>query len=1838
MKRRIYSGSLFGLLLTILLLIHIPQKGSAQWSNDPTVNTPVCNQADGQSGSCAVSDGSDGVIAAWLDARSSQTRIYAQRLNASGVAQWTAGGVLICSQDGGKQDLVIVGDGSGGAIVAWQDYRNDANYPADPEGDIFAQRIDANGNVQWSGTGVAICTATWNQSLPAIISDGAGGAIITWMDGRTGNDHVYAQRINGSGSVQWTTDGVAICTQGYYQRYPDIASDGSGGAIITWRDQRIYNVYEIYAQRISASGTVQWTTDGVVVCNAGGNQGDPVIIPDGSGGAVIAWDDPRNYATQGTDIYAQRINANGQPQWTTNGVAICTASGDQFTPAIATDGTGGAIVTWTDQNFNIFARRIQGNGNTLWTANGVAICTEGSMQWYPRIIPDDFNGAIITWEDKRSGNWDIYAMRVDGGGTPQWTTNGVAISRPSGDQKFTNAMPLQHGDDHIVKAGTCGAIVVWDDGRTYYGDIYAQRVFCSGALSAGGIIVDVPNGGESWNAGSTRYIRWHTSDFSGNVNISISFTGSSPQNWQVISTNETNDGSFQWVVPNNPSSNCYIRISDAADGNPYDLSDSPFTITGGGTETIALDVPNGGENWQIGTLHYIVWHTQNYNDPVRIEYSTDGGASYTVIENSYSGAPSYAWTIPNAPSTQCAVKISDPTDASPFDISNAVFTISTGGGGTSSIVVDVPNGGEDWQMGTTHYIVWHTQNYTGPVNIEYSDDGGANYISIESSYTGSPSYQWTIPNTPSANCIVRVAEPTSNDPVDASDAAFTISTGTTNNTPAGQNVLVDLGGSCYAEFQNIIQEGNTELVIAPEGPPPTDGYYMFPSASTLYYQISTSAIYDDTIEITLNYNDESITIEQEARLKLFVYNEDGERWDLIMTFLDTENNYIGGLVTHLSTFAIMLEAEAEEPSSYTVTNTLDEGDGSLRKALQDAAADTGVIMINFNIPKSDPGFDGDAGVWTILPQSDLPGVGGIYLIIDGASQSAFLGEDTNPFGPEIQISGSQAGETASGIFISYGKIEILHIIINDFGEAGIYLDNVAFGQVAGCFIGTGPDGWENAGNGRGILAQNNCRNINIVPFDTIPNVISGNVNGGIAFWDTCNNNLVSGNIIGLTSNHTEVVGGASGNGIEFFRSDSNLIGGNWIGGNDDGISIWESSDNLITGNLIGTDSDWTIDFFNSGNGIAIGGGSENNRIEGNAVGNNSLDGIRIYSSSDMYNRISENSISRNESKGINLLEGANGGIAAPQFTNVSESQITGTAPSKSVIEIFTDEDDEGQIFQGAVMADPTGNFNWIGTLAGPYDSITATATDTMGNTSEFALYRPGEGPSDYVVTNTQDTGPGSLRQVLSDAFNDTGVVSITFQIPKTDPGFNADSGVWTISPQSAYNTMYNKHVLIDGMSQSAFIGEDSNPYGPEIEINGENAGENTSGLTLTWSSLELTHLIINRFSSSGVYLYGVSEALIAGCYIGTGPTGSEEAGNLTGIYAYDRCRNIHIVPLDTIPNVISGNKEYEILFEDTCTNSVVAGNTIGLNRSRTASIGGNQATGVYFQKMCDSNVVTDNWIGGNYVGIGLWKSSDNMILGNKIGTDPEWTVNLMNSLDGIRIADDSKRNMILGNFIGNSGEDGIRIMDSLAMYNTISENSISMNESKGISLLNGANGGIAPPQFTNVSEGEISGTAPPMSVIEIFTDPNDEGQIIQALVTADPGGNFSWTGSLEGPYDSIRATATDTTGNTSEFGLYRPAGPSGIETPESLIFTLSHNIAVAANPEINILFNLPYPTDVNLDVYNLSGVKVYQVHHGKLQAGYHSMIWNTSEYPAGLYFIRMQTPRSALTRKCVLMR
>ena len=164
-------------------------------------------------------------------------------------------------------------------------------------------------------TNVPLCTAIREQDHPSVIADGVGGAIVTWMDRRSinGDYDIYAQRISAGGAVQWTAGGVALCTEAGEQSTPTITSDGAGGAIVVWADFRGTSINDIYAQRISANGTVKWTANGVAICTADGNQSDPKIVPDGAGGAIITWWDQRASATPG-DIYAQRISAAGEIQ------------------------------------------------------------------------------------------------------------------------------------------------------------------------------------------------------------------------------------------------------------------------------------------------------------------------------------------------------------------------------------------------------------------------------------------------------------------------------------------------------------------------------------------------------------------------------------------------------------------------------------------------------------------------------------------------------------------------------------------------------------------------------------------------------------------------------------------------------------------------------------------------------------------------------------------------------------------------------------------------------------------------------------------------------------------------------------------------------------------------------------------------------------------------------------------------------------------------------------------------------------------------------------------------------------------------------------------------------------------------------------------------------------------------------------------------------------------------------------------------------------------------------------------------------------------------------------
>lgn len=220
-------------------------------------------------------------------------------------AQWIPDSTLnnpICMAADYQRNPKLTTDGSGGAIIVWVDRRTFSN-----QYDLYAQLINSDGYIQWANDGIAVSTEVDDQAAPQIISDGNGGAIIVWLDARSGNVNIYAQRIDNNGVAQWTADGIPICTATNSQFETRIISDGNGGAIITWGDYRSGFGSDIYGQHVDSGGNTLWATDGVAICSAVNDQSAPQIISDGSDGAIIIWRDKR---TDASDIYAQRINGN----------------------------------------------------------------------------------------------------------------------------------------------------------------------------------------------------------------------------------------------------------------------------------------------------------------------------------------------------------------------------------------------------------------------------------------------------------------------------------------------------------------------------------------------------------------------------------------------------------------------------------------------------------------------------------------------------------------------------------------------------------------------------------------------------------------------------------------------------------------------------------------------------------------------------------------------------------------------------------------------------------------------------------------------------------------------------------------------------------------------------------------------------------------------------------------------------------------------------------------------------------------------------------------------------------------------------------------------------------------------------------------------------------------------------------------------------------------------------------------------------------------------------------------------------------------------------------------
>jgi hypothetical protein len=321
-------------------------------------------------------------------------------------------------------------------------------------------------------------------------------------------------------------------------------------------------------------------------------------------------------------------------------------------------------------------------------------------------------------------------------------------------------------------------------------------------------------------------------------------------------------------------------------------------------------------------------------------------------------------------------------------------------------------------------------------------------------------------------------------------------------------------------------------------------------------------------------------------------------------------------------------------------------------------------------------------------------------------------------------------------------------LISGSNEDGVTIveSGTASNTVSGNYIGTDATGTSKLGNaGFGILIVNGAAE-NLIGGSSSGerNLISGNIDGIYIGDSGTMSNTVKGNYIG-----TDVTGTADlGNqdvGISIQKGAAyNLIGGdnaapggpcsgdcNLISGNGEwGIFISDTSPhhNTVSGNYIGTNVSGTAWLANGSDGILMRDGTHHNFIGGetpakrNLISGNSRDGIRVAGSTSLYNTLQQNAIYNNNGRGIELMEGGNTELSAPVISDcdLSLGTANGTACPLCKIEIFSDDENEGQYYEGSTTADAGGNWTFDKGSSFNASHCTATATDTQGNTSEFS--------------------------------------------------------------------------------------------------------------------------------------------------------------------------------------------------------------------------------------------------------------------------------------------------------------------------------------------------------------------------------------------------------------------------------------------------------------------------------------------------------------------------------------
>jgi hypothetical protein len=739
------------------------------------------------------------------------------------------------------------------------------------------------------------------------------------------------------------------------------------------------------------------------------------------------------------------------------------------------------------------------------------------------------------------------------------------------------------------------------------------------------------------------------------------------------------------------------------------------------------------------------------------------------------------------------------------------------------------------------------------------------------------------------------------------------------------------------------------------------------------------------------------------------------------------------------------------PSTFTVNSIADSGPGSLRDAITQANANVGLDTINFNILGS--------GVQTIALLSALPTITD-PVFIDGYSQPGST-PNTLAVGDnavlQIELSGASAGSGANGLVINAGNCTVQGLVINRFAGDAIQVSSGGGNIIQGNFIGTNPAGTTKLGNGGlGSIEVYSAGNRIGTDGDGVNdpgerNLIAGGGHFGIFISTGGNNNLVAGNYIGTDATGTQALGntweaidlalGAQNNIIGTDGFEPASVMRNVMAANLGGVKMESpgTSFNRVAGNYIGTDVTGTKPLSNIRHGFWLLNGASSNIIgtnsdgtgdatEGNLIAGNGAHGVLITDIGSNNNVVAGNHVGTDVT-GMNKLSNGADGIV---IVGGAAGNIVGgtTAGAGNLI---------------------SGN-GWIGVQM---DGVGTSNNAVLGNT--IGLNAAG----------TAAIANGNDGVAFSGGASNNTVGGITTAARNVISG-NGWEGVEINGAGTSNNIVLGNYIGTNPAGTAALANA----------LDGIGIDAGASSNTIGGTSPAARNLISGN-ARFGVVLVGTgSSNAVQGNYIGTNVVGTAAIANgsdgvLIGNYGGGPTGNIVGGTAAGAGNLISGNGWIGVQMDGAGTaNNAVLGNTIGLNAAGTAAMpNGNDGVAITNGAACNTvggttiaarNIISGNgWIGVEFAGSG---SSNNVVLGNYIGTNPAGTAALANSLDGVAIGTGDSNNTIGGtaagarNIISGNNRFGLYIYGSGTTGNSVAGNYIGTDVTGAAPLGNGSIG------------------------------------------------------------------------------------------------------------------------------------------------------------------------------------